>query len=96
MSALPSRFMSDNLLPSPSTFYPEWGFSSRGGGAGNGGMGGGGMDSASGMLPSPLNFSTPVVGANGQGGGWREEERGSTGKRAGEEGQEGESKRVKS
>lgn len=45
ISALPSRFMSDQLLPSPSSFYPpEWGF---------------GRDS--GMLPSPLNFQTPIV-----------------------------------
>lgn len=57
ISALPSRFMSDNLLPSPSTFYPEWGF---------------GRSNDSNMLPSPLNFQTPVVG-NGQ--GWRDEER---------------------
>lgn len=26
MSALPSRFVENNLLPSPSSFYPEWGF----------------------------------------------------------------------
>ncbi|OCK80693.1 hypothetical protein K432DRAFT_297093 [Lepidopterella palustris CBS 459.81] len=26
MSALPSRFVETNLLPSPSSFYPEWGF----------------------------------------------------------------------
>ncbi|KAF2459976.1 hypothetical protein BDY21DRAFT_281551 [Lineolata rhizophorae] len=26
ISALPSRFVSDQLLPSPSSFYPEWGF----------------------------------------------------------------------
>nr|POE49574.1 transcription factor rlm1 [Quercus suber]POF20078.1 transcription factor rlm1 [Quercus suber] len=57
ISALPSRFMSDNLLPSPSTFYPEWGF---------------GRSGDSNMLPSPLNFQTPVV-PNGQ--GWREEDR---------------------
>lgn len=57
ISALPSRFMSDNLLPSPSTFYPEWGF---------------GRSGDSNMLPSPLNFQTPVV-SNGQ--GWREEDR---------------------
>lgn len=63
MSALPSRFMSDNLLPSPSTFYPEWGFGRAG---------------DSGMLPSPLNFQTPVV-SNGQ--SWREDDR----KRAAEE-----------
>ncbi|KAF2482264.1 hypothetical protein BDY17DRAFT_324559 [Neohortaea acidophila] len=61
ISALPSRFMSDNLLPSPSTFYPEWGFGRSGG------------DSAGpNMLPSPLNFQTPVVG---NGAGWREEDR---------------------
>lgn len=45
ISALPSRFMSDTLLPSPSTFYPEWGF-----GRGD-----------SNTLPSPLNFQTPIV-----------------------------------
>lgn len=44
ISALPSRFVENNLLPSPSSFYPEWGF---------------GRDSN--MLPSPLNFQTPVV-----------------------------------
>lgn len=46
-SALPSRYMADGLLPSPSAFYPEWGFP-RGGGDSN-------------MLPSPLNFQTPVM-----------------------------------
>lgn len=70
--------MSDNLLPSPSTFYPEWGF----------GRGGGGPDSASNMLPSPLNFQTPVVG---NGAGWREDER----KRASEEEGGGDAKRAK-
>lgn len=29
MSALPSRFIYDGLLPSPSTFYPEWGLGSN-------------------------------------------------------------------
>lgn len=71
ISALPSRFMSDNLLPSPSTFYPEWGF---------------GRSNDSNMLPSPLNFQTPVVG-NGQ--GWREDER----KRPTEDDAGGDSKR---
>ncbi len=47
ISALPSRFMADNLLPSPSAFYPEWGFG-RAGGETN-------------ILPSPLNFTTPVI-----------------------------------
>ncbi|EEH19255.1 hypothetical protein PABG_01574 [Paracoccidioides brasiliensis Pb03] len=47
ISALPSRFVSDNLLPSPSSFYPEWGF------------GRSGPDSN--VLPSPLTFPTPVV-----------------------------------
>ncbi|KAM5478792.1 resistance to lethality of mkk1p386 overexpression [Microsporum canis] len=47
ISALPSRFVSDTLLPSPSSFYPEWGF------------GRSGPDSN--MLPSPLTFSTPVL-----------------------------------
>jgi MADS-box transcription factor len=26
ISALPSRFVENGLLPSPSSFYPEWGF----------------------------------------------------------------------
>ncbi|KAI4186314.1 MAG: hypothetical protein L6R41_003552, partial [Letrouitia leprolyta] len=48
MSALPSRFVSDALLPSPSSFYPDWGFGRSG--------------DNSNMLPSPLTFQTPVVG----------------------------------
>ena len=47
MSALPSRFVADGLLPSPSSFYPEWNFGRSGG--------------ESNMLPSPLNFQTPVM-----------------------------------
>ena len=47
MSALPSRFVADGLLPSPSTFYPGWDFGRSGG--------------ESNMLPSPLNFPTPVM-----------------------------------
>lgn len=47
ISALPSRFVSDALLPSPSTFFPEWGF------------GRAGPDSN--MLPSPLTFPTPAI-----------------------------------
>ncbi|KAK3945448.1 hypothetical protein QBC46DRAFT_117820 [Diplogelasinospora grovesii] len=46
VSALPSRFMNNEFLPSPSSFYPEWNFR--------------GTDSNT--LPSPLNFATPVVG----------------------------------
>lgn len=46
VSALPSRFLHNEFLPSPSSFYPEWNF--RG--------------SDSNTLPSPLNFATPVVG----------------------------------
>jgi len=72
MTALPSRFMQE-MLPSPSTFYSEWGF---------------GRSADSNMLPSPLNFQTPVVG-NGQ--GWREEDR----KRAAEEDAGAEAKRSK-
>lgn len=72
-SALPSRFMSDNLLPSPSTFYPEWGF---------------GRTGDNNMLPSPLNFQTPVV-PNGP--GWREDER----KRVAEDQEGGDPKRAK-
>lgn len=47
ISALPSRFMNE-LLPSPSSFFPEWNIG-RGGGDNN-------------TFPSPLNFQTPVVG----------------------------------
>jgi len=46
VSALPSRFLNTDYLPSPSSFYPEWNL--RG--------------SDSNTLPSPLNFATPVVG----------------------------------
>ena len=53
ISALPSRFMGGDLLPSPSQFYPEWGFGSA-------------RDSN--MLPSPLTFPTPVM-ATGPGFG---------------------------
>ncbi|RAH83769.1 hypothetical protein BO86DRAFT_34211 [Aspergillus japonicus CBS 114.51] len=48
ISALPSRFVSDALLPSPSSFFPEWGFGRSGGPDSN-------------MLPSPLTFPTPAV-----------------------------------
>lgn len=46
ISALPSRFVSDALLPSPSSFFPEWGFGRTG------------PDTS--LLPSPLPF-TPAV-----------------------------------
>jgi transcription factor RLM1 len=76
ISALPSRFMSDNLLPSPSSFYNEWGFGrggigggsgsgiggsgSVGGGAGEGSSAGGAGNGSNNLLPSPLTFQTPV------------------------------------
>lgn len=47
VSALPSRFLNNEFLPSPSSFYPDWNF--RGG--------------DNNTLPSPLNFATPVVGS---------------------------------
>lgn len=43
-SALPSRFLGNDLLPSPSSFYNDWNFRA----------------SDNNTLPSPLNFSTPV------------------------------------
>ncbi|KAK3330079.1 hypothetical protein B0H66DRAFT_44713 [Apodospora peruviana] len=46
VSALPSRFLNNEFLPSPSSFYPNWDF--RG--------------NENNTLPSPLNFATPVVG----------------------------------
>lgn len=60
ISALPSRFVDNQLLPSPSSFYPDWGFGRGGGDSSN-------------MLPSPLNFQTPVVGS-GPGFGGKEDE----------------------
>ena len=59
ISALPSRFVADNLLPSPSSFYPDWGF----GGGGRSSGGAGAHDS--GILPSPLAFPTPIVSTGG-------------------------------
>lgn len=50
ISALPSRFIGNELLPSPSSFWPESWNISRGGGDGN-------------NFNSPLNFQTPVVGS---------------------------------
>ncbi|KAF8456330.1 hypothetical protein BGX38DRAFT_1266624 [Terfezia claveryi] len=50
LSALPSRFLPGEMLPSPSTFFADWG-------ATFGGRGVGGD-----MLPSPLNFQTPIAG----------------------------------
>ena len=49
ISALPSRFLADTLLPSPSSLCPEWDF---GRGRSNG---------ESNLLPSPLNFQTPIL-----------------------------------
>ncbi|KAK0391684.1 hypothetical protein NLU13_1183 [Sarocladium strictum] len=45
VSALPSRFLNHEFLPSPSSFYPEWNYRS----------------SDSNTLPSPLNFATPLA-----------------------------------
>jgi MADS-box transcription factor len=47
ISALPSRFVSDQLLPSPSSFYADWWSNTS-------------RDNN--MLPSPLAFPTPIVG----------------------------------
>jgi len=79
ISALPSRFVSDALLPSPSSFYPEWGF------------GRSGPDSN--MLPSPLTFPTPI-GVTGPGFGRGETENAGE-KRKGSEERLGEAKKVK-
>lgn len=45
----------NEFLPSPSSFFSEWGYRSGKGGDSAGGMG---ME-----LQSPLNFATPVVGS---------------------------------
>ena len=47
MSALPSRFLAENLLPSPSTFFLEYSHG-RGGGDSH-------------ILPSPPSLQTPIV-----------------------------------
>ncbi|KAI0397374.1 hypothetical protein F5Y17DRAFT_415283 [Xylariaceae sp. FL0594] len=47
VSALPSRFLNNEFLPSPNSFYHDWNF--RG--------------DNSNTLPSPLNFATPVAGS---------------------------------
>lgn len=48
VSALPSRFMTNEFLPSPSSFFAgDWNF----------------RDTNSNTMPSPLNFATPVVGS---------------------------------
>ncbi|MCJ1440482.1 MAG: hypothetical protein MMC23_000966 [Stictis urceolatum] len=89
MSALPSRFVADQFLPSPSSFYPEWGF------------GGGRSAEGGNMLPSPLNFQTPVQGSSMGFGAQEEEQRKRKGSDEGEavgqgQGQgQGEAKRVK-
>ena len=80
ISALPSRFVADGLLPSPSSFYPEWGFGRSGGESAN-------------ILPSPLNFQTPV-NSNGPNFG-REDEAERKRKSPEGEGQEPSLKRVK-
>lgn len=76
MSALPSRFLTEGMLPSPSSFYPEWGFSRSGGGDGN-------------ILPSPLAVPTPIQGlgaGSGFGAGSREGIAGGNGGEGGEVG----------
>ena len=80
ISALPSRFVNENLLPSPSSFYPEWGF------------GRSGPDSA--LLPSPLPFPTPIAPSASQGFGRGESENLGE-KRKGSEERIGEQKKVK-
>ena len=75
MSALPSRFVADGLLPSPSSFYPEWGLGRSGG--------------ESNMLPSPINFQTPVA----SGPSFRDEDRDRKRKSPEQDGQE--AKRLK-
>lgn len=44
-SALPSRFLGTEFLPSPSSFYNDWNFRAT----------------SDNTLPSPLNFSTPIA-----------------------------------
>ncbi|EHY53844.1 resistance to lethality of mkk1p386 overexpression [Exophiala dermatitidis] len=64
ISALPSRYMNNDLLPSPSNFFSEWYESGRNGG----------LNSA--VLPSPLVFPTPQdskgIGFGGRDGGGNE------------------------
>lgn len=51
ISALPSRFVDHGLLPSPSVFYADWPpYTPR--------------PNSDNVLPSPINFTTPVVGTS--------------------------------
>lgn len=65
MSALPSRFMLDSLLPSPSSFYPAWDFGGHavGGGGGTALAGGG----TAGALSSPQVYQPTPVATMGPG-----------------------------
>lgn len=56
-SALPSRFLGSELLPSPGSFYNDWNFRTPNDGN---------------TLPSPLNFATPI-NPTGPGFGSRDE-----------------------
>jgi transcription factor RLM1 len=84
VSALPSRYMSNELLPSPSNFFSEWGDWARGGGTG-----------MSAVLPSPmgggLGFGMTPAEERAKGGSWG----GLPEKRKGEEEGDSESKRLK-
>jgi transcription factor RLM1 len=61
ISALPSRYMSNELLPSPSNFFSEWGDWSRGGGTG-----------MSAVLPSPMGggLGFGITPRDEKGSGW--------------------------
>ena len=62
ISALPSRYMSNELLPSPSNFFSDWGDWNRDRGIG----GGTGMSA---VLPSPLGGGERGGGDRGVGNG---------------------------
>jgi transcription factor RLM1 len=78
--------MENGLLPSPSSFYPDWPFGGRDGGSSAGGTGTGNM------LPSPLTFQTPV---NVHGPSFRDEDRADAQKRKMEGGQQEAQKKIK-
>lgn len=86
ISALPSRYMNTDLLPSPSNFFSEWYDSGRNN-----------LNSA--VLPSPLVFPTPADARTGPGFGGRDGSTDSSGEKrktsVDMQDREGEAKKVK-
>jgi len=67
MSALPSRFLNGDLLPSPSSFFSEWAPRTTLGPAVTAHLGlaggGGHVEGVGLVMPSPVSFATPLAGS---------------------------------